>query len=73
MDDFTAELFATRDEPSQSSDHDDTQQLDADLPKTPKTKSLRGRVAALRDKATIQDHLLDKSVSSMLHAPVMPS
>lgn len=69
MDDFTAEILATgQDNTSQPSSsperkRDDRTSRPPSIVGTPPQKSgLRGGIAALREKASIQDRLVEKSV-----------
>lgn len=65
MDEYTASIFVNDDittaDTVNPSDQEDNAPSDAE-PQTPPTKGLRGRVAALRDKAGVQDRLLEKYV-----------
>lgn len=68
MDEYTASIFVNDDIATTSnadtinpSDQEDNPPSDVE-PQTPPTKGLRGRVAALRDKAGVQDRLLEKYV-----------
>lgn len=79
MDEYTASIFVNDDISTASnadttdtvnpSDQEDNAPSDVE-PQTPPTKGLRGRVAALRDKAGVQDRLLEKYEC---HFPCMPS
>ena len=74
MDEYTASIFVNDDITTAStadtdetddtvnpSDHEDNTTSDVE-PQTPPARGLRSRVAALRDKAGVQDRLLEKSV-----------
>lgn len=70
MDEYTASIFVNDDtiastasttDTAVTSDHEDNQPSDTE-PQTPPNTGLRGRVAALRDKAGLQDRLLEKYV-----------
>lgn len=45
---------------TQNQNQTDSPAPDAEFPQTPPSKGLRGRVAAFRDKAGVQDRLLEK-------------
>ncbi|SPN97386.1 related to PEX29 Peroxisomal integral membrane protein, involved in regulation of peroxisome size and number [Cephalotrichum gorgonifer] len=68
MDEYTANLFVNDDTTSAadaSSDREDNPPSDAESHATP-SKGLRGRVAALRDKAGVQDRLLEKLLQQVI-------
>lgn len=48
------------DTPTQNQNQNESPASDAGFPQTPPSKGLRGRVAAFRDKAGVQDRLLEK-------------
>lgn len=73
MDDFTAELLASGQDfdsprtPEQSRDIDESPRSDPDpdRPVTPPHRTgLRGGIAAIREKASLQDRLVEKFVAS---------
>lgn len=60
MDEYTASIFVNDDITAATSDREDTNpHADAES-QTPPPKGIRGRVAALRDKAAVQDRLLER-------------
>lgn len=66
MDDYTTNIFVNDDTPPVDvSDHDDNHHSDTEQRSTP-SKGIRGRVAALRDKAAIQDRLLEKLLQQVI-------
>ena len=78
MDEYTASIFVNDDITSSTadtanpSDHEDNAHSDVE-PQTPPAKGLRDRVAALRDKAGVQDRLLEKCVPRSVYLRrVMP-
>lgn len=60
MDEYTTSIFVNDDDPAPNArDHEDPSEAE---PRAPASKGIRNRVAALRDKAAIQDRLLEKFV-----------
>ncbi|ORY63049.1 integral peroxisomal membrane peroxin-domain-containing protein [Pseudomassariella vexata] len=77
MDEYTTDVFVNRDDSIPIVRLDGTQSRsstpaneppdhsDADSP-TPRRKGLRGRLSALKDKASLQDHLVEKLLTQVL-------
>ena len=60
MDEYTTSIFVNDDAPAADrADNNDDHRSDTGQ-RTPLGKGIRGRVAALRDKAALQDRLLEK-------------
>ncbi len=61
MDEYVTNMFVNDNSspPTGSPDRDENSKPAAEAPTTP-PKGIRGRVAALRDKAAVQDRLLEK-------------
>lgn len=81
MDEYTASIFVNDDitttsnadtaDTANPSDQEDNAPSDAE-PQNPPTRGLRGRVAALRDKAGVQDRLLEKYARRDPRIPDLP-